>query len=175
MADEVRLPNEGREPNPQRPENPRVFAVGDNIPTQGQIQPRSDTDIKSDCESALFYDTAVSSLDVHCDSHAGIVTLTGTVDSDLKKRLAAEDAWKVPGVKDVKNEIQVNEATIPSRAAGQNQVEAKPPLGIMGEPTGKGQQPHEQNPIAGQPATEGMGQQQRQPGQQQMRGNRGNL
>jgi len=153
MADEVRIPNEGREPNPERRENPRIFPVGDNIPTQGQIPHRADSDIKSDCETALFYDTAVSSLDVKCDCNAGVITLTGTVDSELKKRLAAEDAWTVPGVSDVKNQINVNETHIPSRAAGEDEVEAKPPLDIMGEPTHKGQQP----------------------GQQQMRGNRGNL
>ena len=169
MADEVRLPNEGREPNPERRENPRVFPVGDNIPSQGQLQHRSDSDIKSDCESALFYDTAVSSLDVKCDCNNGVITLTGTVDSELKKRLAAEDAWRVPGVSDVQNQINVNETNIPSRAAGQDEVEAKPPTGIMGEPTHQVQQINEQNRIAGQPG------QQSQQGQQQMRRNRGNL
>ena len=176
MADEVRMPGEGREPYPERRENPRVFPVGDNLPTQGQIQHRPDADIKSDCETALFYDTAVSSLDVKCECNEGVITLTGTVDSDLKKRLAAEDAWKVPGVTDVRNQIDVNEASIPSRATGQGAAEATPPLDIMGEPTREGQQMNEPNRIAGQQTTEGTGMQKgQQPGQQQMRGKRGNL
>jgi|GEM_PF-3140838 len=141
MADEMRMSDQGREPFLERPDNARMFPVGDNVPSQGQIQQRPDADIKSDCETALFYDTAVSSLDVQCDCSNGIVTLHGAVDSDLKKRLAGEDAWKVPGVKDVRNEVQVQEARIPSRAAGEDLIDAKPPTNIKGEPVDRNQLP----------------------------------
>ena len=38
----------------------------------------------------------------------GIVTLTGTVDSDSKKKLAEEAAWRATNVGQVENNIEVN-------------------------------------------------------------------
>lgn len=66
---------------------------------------RSDEDIKRDIEDSLFWDTWVDSTRVDVEVQNGVVTLTGTVSSIIEKRAAGDDAWDVPGVIDVKNEI----------------------------------------------------------------------
>ncbi|HEX5416489.1 MAG TPA: BON domain-containing protein [Chloroflexota bacterium] len=45
--------------------------------------------------------------DITVDSNAGTVTLTGTVHSKLVKHAAGDDAWWIPGVDDVRNQLQV--------------------------------------------------------------------
>lgn len=160
MASEPRVPDQGREPNPERPENARTFAMGDHGPFPGQAPTRSDEDIKRDIETALFYDTAVSSLGVEVQVDRGSVTMSGCVHSDLAKRMADEDAWKVAGVREVHNNLKVKESPTPSRAAGQDMVDAKPPIDIMGEPV-QGNPPPRQQAAGGQPR-----QQQGQPANQ---------
>lgn len=157
MATEPRVPNQGREPNPERPENARTFAMGDHGPFPGQGPSRSDVDIKRDVDTALFYDTAVRSLDVDVKVEQGVVTMSGCVGSDLAKRMADEDAWKVAGVRQVQNNLQVKETPTPSRAAGQDMVDAKPPMGIMGEPV-HGNPPPRQQPSASQTPPKPQGQ-----------------
>ncbi len=41
------------------------------------------------------------------DVKDGTVTLTGTVNSSFEKRAAGDDAWEVPGVRDVQNNLQI--------------------------------------------------------------------
>jgi hypothetical protein len=128
------MPNEGRQPFRERKEEPRTFAVGENVPKAGQAPARSDEDIRRDVETALFYDEAVSSIGINVGVTNGSVTMDGKTTSDLAKRLAGEDAWTVPGVKNVQNNLTVEETPTPSRAAGQDLVDAKPPEPIYGEP-----------------------------------------
>jgi len=45
--------------------------------------------------------------DIEVDSNAGVVTLTGTVDSTQIKHAAGDDAWWLPGVGDVNNDLEV--------------------------------------------------------------------
>jgi|GEM_PF-2050745 len=45
--------------------------------------------------------------DINVDSNAGTVTLTGTVHSKLVKHAVGDDAWWIPGVDDVQNNLQV--------------------------------------------------------------------
>ncbi len=128
MAEEERRP-EGVE------EGERTqFAVGDRAPFKGPGPKRSDEDIRSDVVTALFYDEAVSSIEVNVAVQDGTVELTGKVDSELAKRRAFDDAWRVSGVRAVKNNLIAAETPTPSRAAGQDLVEAKPPEPIYGEP-----------------------------------------
>ena|SRR5579884_2183330 len=44
---------------------------------------------------------------IEVESDAGTVTLRGTVASKAIKHAAGDDAWWIPGVNDVRNEIQV--------------------------------------------------------------------
>ncbi|MCL5957962.1 MAG: BON domain-containing protein [Chloroflexi bacterium] len=100
----------GRKPFPERALHPRSFYMGDFGPYTGEIK-RGDTEIRRDVESALFYDSWVDSKDVNVDVDDGVVTLSGTVHSRFEKRSAGDDAWDVPGVKDVCNSLQVQEET----------------------------------------------------------------
>lgn len=160
MAEEIRGERfEGREPYRERPVEPNVFYMGDHGPFPGQIPRRADGDIRRDVETALFYDDAVSSIGIDVSVRDGVVTLNGKVNSELAKDLAAQDAWKVGGVRGVQNNLQVHETTTPSRAAGQDVVAAKPPVPGYGIPIEQPAPPAQsgQLPGAGQPT---------QPGQQ---------
>jgi len=46
--------------------------------------------------------------DINVDVDAGVVTLTGTVPDKAAKHAAGDDAWWVPGVDDVNNQITVS-------------------------------------------------------------------
>jgi osmotically-inducible protein OsmY len=131
------MQNEGREPENDTNSTARQFAMGDHGSFTGQAPKRSDEDIRRDVESALFYDEAVSSIGISVDVSAGNVTLNGKTSSDLEKRRAGDDAWRVAGVSNVANNLAVDESPTPSRAAGQDLVDAKPPEPIYGEPPKK--------------------------------------
>jgi len=45
--------------------------------------------------------------DINVDTDAGTVTITGTVPSKQIKHAAGDDAWWIPGVDDVHNDLQV--------------------------------------------------------------------
>ena len=68
---------------------------------------RSDEDIRADIHRALMFDTWVNAGKIDVDIKNGVVTLTGTVGSIVEKRAAGDDAWDVPGVLDVNNELIV--------------------------------------------------------------------
>src|SRR2546426_5344521 len=77
------------------------------------ISTRTDVDIQADVLDELKWDTRVRPNEIGVAVKDGIVTLTGWVDSYLKK-IAAEDAvHRVPGVKAVANDIEVR---LPSSA-----------------------------------------------------------
>ncbi len=128
------MEREGPEPNRERPEERTVFGMGDYGPFPGQAPSRSDEDIRRDVQTALFYDEAVSSIGINVEVQNGNVTLSGTVQSDLAKRAAGDDAWRVAGVRNVANNLVVHETPTPSRAAGQDAVAAKPPTELYGQP-----------------------------------------
>lgn len=96
-----------RKPYPEREPNPHTFPVGEEVELPGHAAKRDDAAIKHDVESALFYDNLVNSYQVTVDVKDGVVTLSGTVDSDEEKRAAEEDAQAVPGVSQVINNLVV--------------------------------------------------------------------
>lgn len=74
--------------------------------------------------------------DIEVHSDAGMVTLTGTVTSRQIKHAAGDDAWWIPGVDDVRNEIRLsnsfqdptaNSASEPVQLEGFADVESAPP------------------------------------------------
>ena len=99
------MPN-GRMPYPTRSPNPRMFYMGPWGPFPGKVK-ISDSTIKRDVETALFYDSWVNSSRIRVDVKDGVVTLTGTVSSPYEKRAAGDDAWAIPGVRDVQNRLQI--------------------------------------------------------------------
>jgi osmotically-inducible protein OsmY len=58
-------------------------------------------------KTKLVADDAVSALDINVDTRNGVVTLFGTVESLQAKTAAEQDARSVSGVRDVKNEIEI--------------------------------------------------------------------
>src|SRR6266446_2456003 len=71
------------------------------------ISTRTDEDIQADVLEELKWDTHVRPNEIGVAVKEGIVTLTGWVDSYLKKIHADEAAHRVPGVKAVANDIEV--------------------------------------------------------------------
>ncbi len=96
-----------RKPYPGREPNPRSFPVGSEAELPGEVRRKDATAIRRDVESALFYDNLVSSYQVKVDVVDGVVTLSGTVDSEEEKRATEEDAKAVPGVTQVVNNLLV--------------------------------------------------------------------
>ncbi len=68
---------------------------------------RNDEEIKRDVDEAFFWDTWVDAYKITVDVTDRVVTLTGTVDSLTEKRAASENAWNIPGVADVNNNLQI--------------------------------------------------------------------
>ena len=74
---------------------------------------RTDEDIRADVLEELKWDTRVQSNEIGVAVKDGIVTLTGWVDSYLKKVAAEEAALRVPSVKAVANDIDVRLPAFP--------------------------------------------------------------
>ncbi len=75
------------------------------VPPKGYT--RSDERIWEEVNEELTRDAWLDPSDIEVNVQNGAVTLTGTVDSRLARRLAAEDARRVFGVRDVRNELRV--------------------------------------------------------------------
>src|SRR5947209_11809729 len=71
------------------------------------VSVRTDEDIQRDVLEELKWDPRVRPNEIGVAVKDGIVTLTGWVDSYLKKIAAEENAHRVPGVKAVVNDIEV--------------------------------------------------------------------
>ena len=71
------------------------------------VSVRSDEEIQRDVLEELKWDARVRPNEIGVAVKDGVVTLTGWVDSYLKKLAAEEDAYHVPGVKAVVNDIEV--------------------------------------------------------------------
>lgn len=69
---------------------------------------RSDRDIIRDVAETLAWDTRIDDSQVKVDAQQGRVTLTGTVTMFSEKTAAAEDAWRIKGVREVVNELVVS-------------------------------------------------------------------
>ena len=72
---------------------------------------RTDQEIQKDVLAELNWDAQVQPNEVGVSVKDGVVTLTGWVDSYLKKWSAEDAAHRVSGVKAVANDIQVKLAT----------------------------------------------------------------
>lgn len=68
---------------------------------------RDDAEIQEDISNNLALDTAVDASHIGVDVNGGIVTLTGTVSSVREKSAAEDDAWSIPGVLNVHNNLKV--------------------------------------------------------------------
>ena len=78
--------------------SPQYTATG--LPTDEEITEMVYDAI--DADPLIPYDA-----DINVAVDAGVVTLTGTVPNKRVKHAAGDDAWWVPGVVDVNNELEV--------------------------------------------------------------------
>ena len=70
--------------------------------------PRDDADLQADVAWQLHTDALLAPGSLHIRCHNGIVTLTGEVNSAFEKRHATEVAARVPGIRDLVNNITVS-------------------------------------------------------------------
>jgi hyperosmotically inducible protein len=103
-----------------------VVTGGCNRDKAADAVPGSDTAITTTVQARFFGDDAVKARDVEVDTDEGVVTLTGTVDSEAERTRAAQLAQQVEGVVRVENEISVEppapepvrEASVPAGRDG---------------------------------------------------------
>jgi osmotically-inducible protein OsmY len=87
----------------------KVSGVTDvkNLLTYDLISDRTDADIKADIKYRLRSDASIDSSLLTVSVDEGKVTLAGTAGSSVEKSEATSEAWVVPGVKSVTNNIEV--------------------------------------------------------------------
>jgi hypothetical protein len=68
---------------------------------------RSDTEITNEIQNKINADPSIPTKQVSVGTSNGVVTLSGTVNSDLERTVASNDASQVEGVKTVLNNLQV--------------------------------------------------------------------
>lgn len=71
---------------------------------------RSDAQVASDVQSKIFSDPNVQSRQISVQSANGVVTLTGSANSDAERAAAAQDAAMIDGVKTVVNNLTTQTA-----------------------------------------------------------------
>jgi BON domain-containing protein len=71
---------------------------------------RSDSQVTSDVQSKINSDSNIQTKQISVAVDKGVVTLSGTVASDLERSAAANDAGQVEGVKTVVNNLQTSNA-----------------------------------------------------------------
>lgn len=83
----------------------------------------SDDEIKQMVYDSLDADPAIPfDSDIRVDVTGGIVTLTGTVPNKRIKHAAGDDAWWIPGVWDVNNNLEI----VPRRERAEARPEGAP-------------------------------------------------
>lgn len=71
----------------------------------------NDSTITTNVKSALVKDPNVNALSVDVDTLEGVVILTGVIETEDSAKRAVEIAQKMPGVRKVKNNLQVGQKT----------------------------------------------------------------
>lgn len=72
---------------------------------------RSDERIREDVCELLTWHGDVDASEMEVDVHDGVVVLRGTADSGRVRRMVEEEVESLPGVRDVQNELRVNQRT----------------------------------------------------------------
>lgn len=94
---------------------PAAYAGSEDKPTteqrseaaQGAIH---DAWLHGKLETALLFNEHLNSFDIDSDVRAGTAYLQGSVESDIDRDLAEEIAKSIKGVKEVENELEVDQA-----------------------------------------------------------------
>jgi osmotically-inducible protein OsmY len=72
---------------------------------------KTDVELQADVADELFYETRVDNGEISATADHGTITLRGTVGTLGAKRAAAKAAQRVSGVRDVRNELEVQVLT----------------------------------------------------------------
>ena len=72
---------------------------------------RSDAQVTSDVQSKINSDSNIQTKQISVAADKGVVTLSGTVASDMERMAAANDASQIEGVKTVVNNLQTSNAS----------------------------------------------------------------
>ncbi len=91
----------------------------------GCTRARNDAQIANDVQGKITADANVPTKQITVNSNNGIVTLNGTVGSEVERQAAANDAAQVEGVKTVVNNLQVSAPTT-AQAAPAPEPEPEP-------------------------------------------------
>src|SRR3954453_14020832 len=81
---------------------------------------RSDSQVASDVQSKLNSDSNIQNKQISVAADKGVVTLSGTVASDMERMAAANDAGQVEGVKTVGNNLQASNASTSAPQSASN-------------------------------------------------------
>lgn len=101
-----------------------------------------DAAIKTTVQFKLYQDSTLRGRGIQVDSQKGVVTLTGTVNSDAEKSLAEQLSIQAPGVKQVVNQLNVSppraqasaQPRTPSARARTSPASSSPPAAASAAP-----------------------------------------
>jgi hypothetical protein len=79
---------------------------------------RTDSAIQSDVTTAIGQDSALQGQQINAASAKGVVTLTGSVQTDTQRQQAETDAANVSGVSGIVNNLNVTNPASPAPSAG---------------------------------------------------------
>lgn len=91
------------------------------------IGSRSDAQIASDIQTKILADSNIPDKQISISSNSGVVTLSGSVSSEMARSAAANDAAQVDGVKTVVNNLQVGAAAGMPLASDNTAMNTPPP------------------------------------------------
>jgi BON domain-containing protein len=80
----------------------------------GCTKPRSDSDVASEVQNKINSDFNIQNKAITVTSDKGVVTLSGTVNSEMERAAAGNDAGSVEGVKTVVNNLALASASMPA-------------------------------------------------------------
>lgn len=87
----------------------------------------ADTNMQAAVSSALLQDALLKNQPITASVASGVVTLSGTVETEQQRQQAETDAANVPGVSGIANNITVTGSSEQNPAAGSQQAPPPPP------------------------------------------------
>lgn len=79
--------------------------------------PPDDATVTRNVQSSLSTDSALNGLGIQASAQGGVVTLSGNVQNDAQRTLAARDASAIAGVRQVVNNVMLTPVAAPPEAA----------------------------------------------------------
>lgn len=88
-----------------------TFAV---VGIGGCSRERTDAQVAGDVQTKIGADPGLAGRQISINANKGVITLTGTVQSDAERNAASSDAAQVDGVKQVLNNLEIAQAAAPA-------------------------------------------------------------